>query len=626
MEVAMLKSGSFSSTRYILITSAVALFASQAFSQPMGRPVRVLPQPGAVFLPRSIATIYSSSGFAGQAEELGVGEHRVSGASSIRVAPGTVAVLYQFSDDAGGYGVSVDLLEDQPDLAGIGLDHVSFVTVFAATRDNFHWARGALRDGQYIPGHWERNRAAGNPVNPVAVASPPLPARGATIATAVEHQGSVWTITHLGTQSSADAGAWVLADQQMGVIGSDYRGPQRIGDAAFERASNNTFIPDWINFWYPNPPSLPPNDHRGRSKRTLVGNILDKVTKNWTGTVLERGPNGQLTPRVISGEYELSSPPGISDIHGTYEDFDLNVDVLPYAAYDYLIKESHKPERSTIKYMKDLVDSDHDPCTDPFIKVEAEIDSSDTAKQKLLTALRARIGKPIAFYGPWIYDVGHCDHPEIHPAEQIWWTDTAFTDYAGTVKRYNLNVIADSSKRFWWRHQMDGSNKMHPWGAPPITGLFAVAFEVPLNQVSTLQSGKQYKVQDVDFYNVKILEDNSRSFDLKYNGATLVSFVPGSPAFTVSYERIGLKPGSSDIVRGFLVIETTVGSVRQKSTRGVIFNGGTPVYINVPEGADPDTVDARIESQIFEKTAGHYLFRLIETPLLNRPPTMEPTR
>jgi hypothetical protein len=576
-----------------------------------------------MLVPSSAATIYPSSGFGGQAQELAIGDHRVSGASSIRVAPGTVAIVYQFADDAGGYGVSVDLMEDQPDLAKFGLDQVALVTVFAAKRDVLYWARGAMRDGQYVPGHWERERASGaTPVNDVAVASPPLPSRGATLATTVERQGSVWTITHLGDQSSGDDFAWALADRQMGVIGSDYRGPQRIGDAAFERASNNVAIPDWINFWYPNPPSMPANDHRGRTKRTLVGNILDKVTKNWSGTVLEQGPNGIMVPRAINGEYELSSAPHVSDIHGTYEDFDLNVDVLPYADYQYLIRDSHRPERSTIKYMKDLVDSDHDPCTDPFIKVEAEIDSSDVAKQKLATALHSRIGKPVAMYGPWIYDLGHCDHPEIHPAEEIWWTDTANTGYAGTVKQYNLNVIADSSKRFWWRNQMDGDNKMHPWGAPPITGLFAVAFEVPLNQMTIMQSGKQYKVQDVDFYNVKILPDNSPSFDLTYNGSTLVRFVPGSPAFTVSYEGVGLKPGTSNIVRGFLVIETTVGSVQQKSTRGVVLNGSSPQYIDVPEGSDPDTVDQRIESQIFEKTAGHYLFRLIETSLANQPQIM----
>lgn len=623
----------FCATNCLLLTSLATLVASPAISQPVRRfpttdaipqPARRLPNTDAVLIQLAPTTIFSSSGFNGQPQELSLGENRISGASSIRVPPGTVAVLYQFADDAGGYGVSVDVMEDQSDLASFGLDRVAFVRIFAARKDNlFSYARGAMRDGQYIPGHWERDRASGNPVSAVgvAVASPPLPARGATIATAVQRQGPVWTISHLGTQSSADADTWALADRQMGVMGSDYRGPQRIGDAAFERASNNVAIPDWINFWYPNPPSMPANDHRGRTKRTLVGNILDKLTKNWSGIVMEQGPGG-LQARTISGEYDLSSPPGIANIHGTYQDFDLNVDVLPYADYQYLIQDAHRPERSTIKTMKDLVDSDNDPCTDPFVRVEAEVDSSDTAKQKLVTALRSRIGKPVAMYGPWIYDVGHCDHPEIHPAEQIWWTDTAFTDYAGNVKVYNLNVIADSSKRFWWRSQMDGSNKMHPWGAPPITGVFAIAFELTLNQETTVQSGKQYKVQDVDFYNIKILPDNSRSFDLKYNGSTLVSFVPGSPVFNVSYEGVGLKPGSPNVVRGFLVIETTVGTVTQKSNRGVILQGSSPTYIDVPPGADPDLVDQRIEQQIFEKTAGHYLFRLIETSLRNEPQTL----
>lgn len=602
----------------VLFIYSISSTAALVAAPPFARTVRVLPQDRVMLVATTSATIYSSSEFGGEAQELGVGDHRVAGVSSIRVAPGTVAVLYQLADDVGGYGVSVDVMEDHSDLTALGLDKVAFVTVFPATRENlYYWARGAIRDGQYVPGHWERNRVAGNPVaNTIAVASPPLPGRSQSVATAIQHEGSVWTISHLGTQSSADEAGWTLADGQMGVIGSDYRGPQRIGDAAFERASNNVAIPDWINFWYPNPPSLAPNDHRGRSKRTLVGNILDKLTKNWTGTVFDAGSN---QPRVISGEYELSSPPHVSDIHGTYQDFDLNFDVTPFADFAYLISDAHRPERSTIKSMKDLVDSDHDPCTDPFIKVEAEIDSSDVAKQKLVAGLSQRIGKPIALYGPWIYDVGHCDHPEIHPAEQIWWSDMESTGYAGTVKVYHLNLIADSSKRFLWRSQMDGDNKGHPWGAPPVTGVFAIAFEVPMNQETTLQSGKQFKVQDVDFYNVKILPDSSPSFDLRYNGSTLVSFVPGSPVFGVSYEGVGLKPGTSNIVRGLLVIETTVGSVSQKATRGALVNGNAVQYVDVPQGADPDQVDERIESQIFEKTPGHYLFRVIEMPLSNQP-------
>jgi phospholipase C len=39
------------------------------------------------------------------------------------------------------------------------------------------WARGAVRDGAFMPGHWERKRAGGgsNPNSAVAVVAPPLP-------------------------------------------------------------------------------------------------------------------------------------------------------------------------------------------------------------------------------------------------------------------------------------------------------------------------------------------------------------------------------------------------------------------------------------------------------------------
>ena len=92
-----------------------------------------------------------------------------------------------------------------------------------------------------------------------------------------------------------------------GVIGSDFRGPQEIGSAQFERDSNNALIPDWLNFWYPN---KQPNDHRSivYFKRTLTGLITDKITKNWSGLVIEA--DGGY--RKISGTYELSDVPHIA--------------------------------------------------------------------------------------------------------------------------------------------------------------------------------------------------------------------------------------------------------------------------------------------------------------------------
>jgi len=100
-------------------------------------------------------------------------------ASSIRVAPGYCAVLYEHANENGGYGLSVDLLEDCPKLSVYGFDKmVSYVRVFRAERDNFVWARGRMSSGTYVAGHWERKRAPGAPPpsgGTVAVVGPSIP-------------------------------------------------------------------------------------------------------------------------------------------------------------------------------------------------------------------------------------------------------------------------------------------------------------------------------------------------------------------------------------------------------------------------------------------------------------------
>jgi hypothetical protein len=179
--------------------------------------------------------------------------------------------------------------------------------------------------------------------------------------------------------------------------------------------------------------------------------------------------------------------------------------------------------------------------------------------------LLPRVGKQIAMYGPWIYDIGHCDHPEIHPAEQIWWTEDAPDN--GMV--YHLSVVADASKRFLWRSQMDDGTKLHPWGAPPITGLFAIAFEVPVDTVRVGTTGQRFDVGNVDLRNAASVPGSSQAHNLVYQGQTLVSFIPHNDSFKVSFENVGLKTGgislnTGAVVRGFLVIETTVGTVKDR--------------------------------------------------------------
>jgi hypothetical protein len=130
---------------------------------------------------RPSVVIYEHANFGGRSQTLGVGGYILSDfkevASSIRVPAGLVALLFEHVDAGGGYGLSVDLLEDRSDLSQVNFnDKLSYVCVFSSpTPQGFIWARASVQNGQFVAGHWERQRASGTPVNSTAVVAPPLP-------------------------------------------------------------------------------------------------------------------------------------------------------------------------------------------------------------------------------------------------------------------------------------------------------------------------------------------------------------------------------------------------------------------------------------------------------------------
>jgi len=541
--------------------------------------------------------IFEDPNFGGRSKTLGIGDHRLSDfndvASSIRVPAGLVAIIFDHAEDGGGYGISVDFMEDRADLTPFGFnDKASFVRVFVTPNSQrFVWARNSMLNRQFIAGHWERPRAAGNPVNPNAVVAPSLPRRPPTGPTAIKVKGTQFLITALGVQARGDDVRWEAANtpEGMGVIGSDYRGIEEIGSAAFERDSNNLLLTDRINFWYP---QKQPRDHRRvvYFKRTLRGTV------------------------------DAKDKPYIVNINGTYEDHDMTIHIRPNPNYMYLIRDGHRPEQAKIQALKTLVTERENPygdCDKPFRLVEAEIDTRLKPKNALNSLVSQRIGKQISVYGPWIYDRGHCHQPEIHPAEQIWWSENI-----GANKKYNLNIFCDSSERFWWRDQMDDGTKLKPWGAPPIKGTYAIAFEVEIKPIRYF--GKKLEVQNIERHNVASYPNTNKTYELVYEGNALVSFVPHTDAFKVSFEKVGLKPGTSNIIRGFLVIETSVGVVTQIATR-VPNPFVQHLFVDIPQGTDPnDThkVLQAVERIAFKKEDGYYMFSVLQT---NQEITIKPT-
>jgi phospholipase C len=101
-------------------------------------------------------------------------------ASSITVPAGYCAVLYEQADQNGGYGRWVDLLEDCADLSRYDFaKKTSWVRVFPTQSGGFVYARNSLVNGQFVAGHWERQRANQPPPGPgapgAAVVAPPAP-------------------------------------------------------------------------------------------------------------------------------------------------------------------------------------------------------------------------------------------------------------------------------------------------------------------------------------------------------------------------------------------------------------------------------------------------------------------
>ncbi|HNR15109.1 MAG TPA: hypothetical protein PKG90_00455 [Chitinophagaceae bacterium] len=541
--------------------------------------------------------LYEHANYSGAFKTLGPGQYALTDfndvASSIKVPAGMVAYVYEHAAPAQGYGISVDFLEDIPDLSVYNFnDKVSYINIFYATKDNqYVWKRNALVNAKFVSGHWERKRARPEPPNTVAVVSPPIPGPISATSTVLTVNGASTTITTLGNQSLEGKAFWEIAKDQMGIIGNDYRGREEIGTACFERASNNVLIPDNLNFWYPQRPS---NDHRNPFKRTLSGQVARAAQAN---------------------------------IQGTYADFDVNIDIIPYPKYGYLVTTAHKPEFTTIMKLQDVA-YDIKECPPSFDAVEAEIAEDYWPKgdhtfgrARLTDMALSRVGRGICVYGIWIYDMGHCCHPEIHPAEQLWWSDSS-----NNRIKSNLNVVCDASRRFWWRNQMDDGTKLKPWAEPPIKGLFAIAFEYALpNAAATASIGYNTLKFDVDYiqhYNLAEYPNANQTYNLVYNGKNIVSFVPNNNAFKVSFEHVGISPEDNNKIRGFLVIETSVGKTTQITTQAYFPGSNPPALVKLPAGSDPSQAPQAMEKLFFKKEEGHYYFTVTQSTVRNGTPVI----
>ena len=134
----------------------------------------------------ALVTLYSAPGYTGANVALDEGGFRFHGATdfndaavSVRVAAGHCALLYEHANEFGGYGATIALVEDCPDLGKHGFSlRTSFVQVFKRTREGFMFVPGGTFDGRRVEGRWQRIPAGIQlPARGQApVVSPPIPA------------------------------------------------------------------------------------------------------------------------------------------------------------------------------------------------------------------------------------------------------------------------------------------------------------------------------------------------------------------------------------------------------------------------------------------------------------------
>jgi hypothetical protein len=361
----------------------------------------------------------------------------------------------------------------------------------------------------------------------------------------------------------------VAVQRQMGIIGNDYRGLEEIGAAAVEREFAGSALGDLlnvfgasnINFWVP-------QRRRNQStgyKRSLAG--------------------------FISNSYEYLN----EDI---LPDKDLNIQITPATGYEYLLREAVAPELTTITRLGQQHNNETHGCPDKFNSIWAEIDLPASATKLLGQLLKTRLKLKIVVYGSWVYDRGHCCQPEIHPSEQMWWSDEDTT----SERIYSCFSACDASKRFWYRHTMDGK-VIKPWAEPPVRAMYAFAFEVTPGRPA-----KRFELAIKEQLNADSTGEE-KVVNLVYRNNTIVSFRQSGKHFKVKYEQVGI---SGSKIRGFLVLESSVGKLNQVATQVSIPHpydpNQPPRVISLPAGSDPAKVHPLLLDKFFSKEAGYLFF------------------
>jgi len=162
-----------------------------------------------------------------------------------------------------------------------------------------------------------------------------------------------------------------------------------------------------------NPPKPEPGGGGGTSQAFLDGclrdpsALIDGNAPSWVLVYNTPAAQAAPAPRWVTGTVTSLAPqalavhPSGDDLPSGHDDYDMNVNVIPDAAYDYLVSghyDAAHPTQSTGNYA-----SKND---EAYAAVHSELEGSSFP-----FAVRPQSGDRITFLGNWIWDCGHWGVP-----------------------------------------------------------------------------------------------------------------------------------------------------------------------------------------------------------------------
>lgn len=568
-----------------LMTVICFVFVQSVFAQVI-KHVPTRPTVVHTVLAVNTATLYQNANFSGQSKAFGIGSYLlhdstdlIKMSSSITVPAGLVAIIYENADAGGGYGASVDLMEDCPDLSIYNFnDKASYITVFNAKNSSgLIWVRGKLENGQYVAGHWERERANGqNPNGSVAFVAPPIPPRPVDM--------NDLSKAPIATQAEIDEFNTVLNNQNgVGVLGGENARPfyyhanqpnevvykyQKLIDASRLPSGFLQWASDKLSGIAVVGGALSVIPYTGKVIIEFVDEAKDwlfgkESTAEWIDAWYPVNENKITVCGTMAGNASTCSQ---DYLHTKLTvDKDVNLEIHPDNNFTWALNNRWlKPDEQ-----KNIIDGE--------VKLKNLINSNTGTNETNETVIphnpllmQIQNENNVCMYGPWMADIldingkvpipftddkidlGKIDintNNEIHPVNQVWYKKG---------DEIQLIAIADGNGYF----DKTGNNEIEASGLNHRMS-FYIAFQIPnsRNTATTGISSYEYDINGIgfDFTNNPAENIQPKTLSLKYNGVERIKINDNSSiklqkTHEILFDKIRSRSDGS--IQGYIIVQT----------------------------------------------------------------------